>query len=128
MPRRSLSFLAVAAVMSGCGGAATSSTVETASPTTSSISITPTPSPDPVANPSIEGSFAVADDGRELALICWGEGSPTVVLETGGTNIEEWSSEPLVPTLAQDSRVCTYDRAGTGGSDPAPNESVTPTT
>jgi pimeloyl-ACP methyl ester carboxylesterase len=75
-----------------------------------------------MSKPSTEGSFAVADDGRELALVCWGEGAPTVILETGGTNIEEWSSEPQVGQLAQHSRVCTYDRAGTGASDPAPNE------
>lgn len=77
---------------------------------------------DPMANPSIEGSFAVADDGRELSLICWGEGSPTVILETGGTNIDEWGSEAQVGQLAERGRVCTYDRAGTGASDPAPNE------
>jgi pimeloyl-ACP methyl ester carboxylesterase len=74
-----------------------------------------------MANPSIEGSFVVADDGRKLALICWGEGSPTVILETGGTNIEEWGSDVQVRPLAQRGRVCTADRAGTGASDSAPN-------
>jgi pimeloyl-ACP methyl ester carboxylesterase len=75
-----------------------------------------------MANPSFEGRFAVADDGRQLALVCWGEGAPTVIAETGGPNIDEWSREAQVGRLAEHGRVCTYDRAGTGASDPAPNE------
>jgi pimeloyl-ACP methyl ester carboxylesterase len=76
---------------------------------------------DPTSEPSIEASFAV-DKARKLALVCWGEGSPTVLLETGGVNIDEWTGSGLVRALAGDTRVCTYDRAGTGRSDPAPNE------
>jgi pimeloyl-ACP methyl ester carboxylesterase len=57
-----------------------------------------------------------------LALVCWGEGSPTVLLETGGANIEEWTGSGVVRRLASGTQVCTYDRAGTGTSDPAPNE------
>ena len=44
-----------------------------------------------------------------------------VLLETGGTNIEEWTGSGIVRRLASRTRVCTYDRAGTGLSDPAPN-------
>ena len=51
-----------------------------------------------------------------------GEGSPTVLLETGGTNIEQWAGSGMVTELSGRTRVCTYDRAGTGTSDPAPNE------
>ncbi len=75
----------------------------------------------PVDEPSIDGQFAVASNGRELALVCWGTGSPTVLLETGGTNIEEWTGSGVVDELASFTRVCTYDRAGTGNSDPAPH-------
>ena len=81
----------------------------------------PAPATDPAATPSIDDRFTVAPDGRKDALVCWGEGKPLVLLETGGTNIEEWSGSGLVSELAPITRVCTYDRAGTGKSDPAPN-------
>jgi pimeloyl-ACP methyl ester carboxylesterase len=55
-------------------------------------------------------------------LVCWGTGEPTVLLETGGTNIDEWTGSGIVGELASSARVCTYDRAGTGASDPAPNK------
>ena len=112
-----------------------------AAPATPSTAVTPTPSAvtvasptaiatataapttvDPAANPSIEATFVVGEDGRRLALVCWGEGSPTVLLETGGDNIEEWSGSGVVRQLASRARVCTYDRAGTGASDPPPYE------
>jgi pimeloyl-ACP methyl ester carboxylesterase len=45
-----------------------------------------------------------------------------VLLETGGVNIEEWTGSGVVGAMAGSTRVCTYDRAGTGRSDPAPEE------
>jgi len=56
--------------------------------------------------------------GHRLHLRCAGSGTPTVVLEsalgeTGG--YWEWIS----PAIARDTRVCVYDRAGRGWSDPA---------
>jgi pimeloyl-ACP methyl ester carboxylesterase len=108
------------------GGPATPSTVLAPTPSAGAVaSATATaaaPSADPASGPSIDAKFAVADDGRRLALVCWGEGSPTVLLETGGPNIEEWSGSGVVRDLASETRVCMYDRAGTGTSDPAPNE------
>jgi len=85
----------------------------------------PSPSDDPAQNPSIDDRFPVAADGRKDALVCWGQGQPTVLLETGGTNIEEWTGSNFVSELAPITRVCTYDRAGTGQSDPAPNKKRT---
>ena len=95
----------------------------TGSSSSDSHSASPTHSAavDPVAQPSIDDRFVVAAGGRRLALVCWGEGSPTVLLETGGTNIEQWTGSGIVDELAPRTRVCTYDRAGTGGSDAAPN-------
>jgi pimeloyl-ACP methyl ester carboxylesterase len=77
---------------------------------------------DPLANPSVEGSFPVGD-GRELAIVCWGEGSPTVVLDAGSGDdgIGSFQFSPVVEALATRARVCTYDRAGVGMSDPAPD-------
>lgn len=80
------------------------------------------PSAEPAQKPSIDDTFTVAPDGRKDALVCWGKGQPAVLLETGGTNIEEWTGSGVVSELAPITRVCTYDRAGTGNSDAAPNK------
>jgi len=66
----------------------------------------------------------ISIQGRRLALNCSGEGAgglrsgaPTVILETGlGAESSEWSRvQEGVQTFA---RVCRYDRAGRGASDP----------
>lgn len=60
---------------------------------------------------------AVDIGGRTLNLYCSGEGSPTVILETGGNSPGlEWL--PLQSKMAQFTRACWYDRAGVGWSDP----------
>jgi pimeloyl-ACP methyl ester carboxylesterase len=56
--------------------------------------------------------------GHRLHLSCTGAGTPTVVLEpgAGGTSsILGW----ITPAVARDTRVCVYDRAGRGWSEPA---------
>jgi pimeloyl-ACP methyl ester carboxylesterase len=56
--------------------------------------------------------------GRRLHLNCTGTGSPTVVLEPGHGEVSSamgW----IAPAVAQHTRVCVYDRAGRGWSDPA---------
>jgi pimeloyl-ACP methyl ester carboxylesterase len=56
--------------------------------------------------------------GHRLHLHCTGSGSPTVVLEPGGGAMSSnlgW----ITPAVARDSRVCVYDRAGRGWSEPA---------
>jgi hypothetical protein len=56
--------------------------------------------------------------GHKLYLSCTGSGSPTVVLEPGlGETSAGW--DLIVPQISQDTRVCVYDRAGRGGSEPA---------
>jgi pimeloyl-ACP methyl ester carboxylesterase len=58
-------------------------------------------------------------DGRRINLACAGKGSPTVLLE-GGYRASAggwWKVQPLV---ARFTRVCAYDRAGYGKSDPGP--------
>ena len=75
-----------------------------------------------IAAPSIDGRFTVDADGRKLALRCWGDGSPTVVLDagTGTPGIAEFADSPIVQDIATRTRVCSYDRAGLGMSDAAP--------
>ena len=61
-------------------------------------------------------------DGRRLHVSCSGmnfEGSPTVVLESGaGNDSSVWNR--VLPEVAKFTRVCSYDRAGLGSSDPVP--------
>ncbi|MFN2504254.1 MAG: alpha/beta fold hydrolase [Acidimicrobiales bacterium] len=58
--------------------------------------------------------------GYKLNLSCSGEGSPTVLLESGnGPTSAGWAW--VQPQIAKTSRVCSYDRAGTGRSDESPN-------
>jgi pimeloyl-ACP methyl ester carboxylesterase len=57
--------------------------------------------------------------GYQLYLDCAGSGTPTVILEAG-LNADHASWEQVQPALAQDTRVCSYDRAGLGESDPGP--------
>jgi pimeloyl-ACP methyl ester carboxylesterase len=56
--------------------------------------------------------------GRHINLYCMGEGSPTVVLESGLAN-SAFSWWRVQPEIGKISRVCSYDRAGLGFSDPA---------
>jgi pimeloyl-ACP methyl ester carboxylesterase len=56
--------------------------------------------------------------GHRLHLSCTGSGSPTVVLEPGAGMMSStlgW----IAPAVARDTRVCAYDRAGRGWSEPA---------
>jgi pimeloyl-ACP methyl ester carboxylesterase len=56
--------------------------------------------------------------GHRLHLSCTGSGSPTVVLEPGGGEMSS-SLGWIAPAVARGTRVCVYDRAGRGWSDPA---------
>ncbi len=56
--------------------------------------------------------------GHRLYLSCTGSGSPTVVLEPGAGLMSSDLSW-VAPAVARDTRVCVYDRAGRGWSDPA---------
>jgi len=57
-------------------------------------------------------------DDRSMHLYCTGSGSPTVILEAGaGDYALGWAW--VQPEIAQHTRVCSYDRAGLGFSDPA---------
>ncbi len=57
--------------------------------------------------------------GYRLNLHCTGAGSPTVVLE-GGLGISAIGWKAVQSQIETFTRVCSYDRAGTGWSDPGP--------
>jgi len=55
--------------------------------------------------------------GRRLHLYCVGSGSPTVVVESGRSSYSvDWAY--VQPAVARFTRICTYDRASYGWSDP----------
>jgi pimeloyl-ACP methyl ester carboxylesterase len=57
--------------------------------------------------------------GHRLHLRCVGQGSPTVVLDAGlGEFSLGWGA--VQPQIATSTRVCAYDRAGLGWSEPGP--------
>ncbi len=111
-------------LLAACTSAVTSPNPTVAPRPTSSVVAIPsasaTPNPDA---PTLDGSFAVADDGREVVLRCWGEGDPTVFVDGGCCGRDgtlQGLSPQFIRRIAASTRICTYDRAGTGQSDPAP--------
>lgn len=64
--------------------------------------------------------------GRRLHIRCSGmnfEGSPVVVLESGGGNDSSvW--DRVQSEAAKFTRVCSYDRAGLGSSEPVPARTI----
>ena len=75
-------------------------------------------------NPWWDGYFASATrvalpDGRRINLYCQGKGAPTVVLDAG-LGDGAWGWRAVQGRIAATTRVCAYDRAGYGQSDPGP--------
>jgi pimeloyl-ACP methyl ester carboxylesterase len=62
--------------------------------------------------------------GHRLWMSCTGSGSPTVVLESGLGEASAPMSAWIAPAVAHDTRVCVYDRAGYGRSEPRPDPST----
>lgn len=68
--------------------------------------------------PQAEGQLVNVGE-RRLWIGCRGQGSPTVVMDAGvNSGSQIWSR--VWPATAADTRVCVYDRAGLGRSDPIP--------
>jgi hypothetical protein len=58
--------------------------------------------------------------GYRLHLWCTGDGAPAVILDAGlGGTSAGWGF--VQPEVARFTRVCSYDRAGMGYSDPGPS-------
>jgi pimeloyl-ACP methyl ester carboxylesterase len=70
-------------------------------------------------NPPLGKMYPV--DGHKMHLYCIGSGEPTIVLEPGlgpAADVLGWSQ--FQAKLARATRVCSYDRAGLGWSEPQP--------
>jgi pimeloyl-ACP methyl ester carboxylesterase len=62
----------------------------------------------------------VSVGNHKLHINCMGEGSPTVITESGATGTSiEWSAW-IQPEVARVTRVCAYERAGLGWSEVGP--------
>ena len=73
--------------------------------------------------PSPPGEMVQLKDGRRFHLVCEGTAAPTVVLESGSG--EGWYVWSLVQhQLSRSVRICSYDRAGIGWSDPRDGRSI----
>jgi hypothetical protein len=100
----------------GCGGDESQEAGKTTTTDTKSTTETSTASND-VSEPVIDGRFPVGADGHKLAMLCLGEGSPTIILESAdGDGISTWAG--LLDPLSKRTLICAYDRLGTGQSDP----------
>lgn len=72
-------------------------------------------------NPMPGQRVNIGSDERPLFMhiYCTGQSTPTVILESGlGDSYLSWRS--VQPRIATFTRVCSYDRAGIGYSDPGP--------
>lgn len=58
--------------------------------------------------------------GYKMHIHCIGQGSPTIILVAGNSDFSvTWAY--VQPQVAQYTRVCSYDRAGLGWSEPSPH-------
>jgi hypothetical protein len=107
-----VAVLVAAGALAGCGGDGGDDPA--AGPSSSSA-----PSPRTSATQTYDVPELVdIGGGRQVYAHCSGEGRPTVVLESGDEADQfQWSS--VFYAVAERTRVCAYDRFGTGSSDPA---------
>jgi pimeloyl-ACP methyl ester carboxylesterase len=95
----------------GCGNLNTK-------PTETIHAATATTSPTPAPRPTLPGN-KIDIGGYNLYIDCKGEGSPTVILESGlEGDVVTWKD--VHPEVAKFTRVCRYDRAGLAHSDYGP--------
>ena len=73
----------------------------------------------PEATPAPRFTDTVEVDGRRIGLTCEGSGSPTVNLLGGMISPADRVWPETMDALSPLSRVCVFDRAGIGPSDPA---------
>ena len=108
-----------ASLIGGCagGGSSASGSAAVSPSLAASPAAVASTSPRPSPLPHFADTFDIGG-GRKVFMECTGEGSPTVVFESGDTDDgRAWTK--VVPGLVHRTRVCTYDRLGTGRSDAA---------
>lgn len=73
--------------------------------------------------PYVEPGQRVDIGGRRINMHCAGSGTPTVILSAG---LFSWSVVwyKTQPVIAKETRVCAFDRASYGFSDPAPRPQI----
>jgi pimeloyl-ACP methyl ester carboxylesterase len=73
----------------------------------------------------LDGKFDVG--GRHIRVACQGTGYPTVIVDAGmGTApVEDSAWQQIASKVAATTRICLYDRAGLGGSDPNSKPTIT---
>ena len=119
-PRRRTQIVVLAAGIALVGGACSSGATD--SEDTIATASTPQATEPASGSPSagqedFTGTFDIG--GRKMYMQCTGQGSPTVILISGGGIAADlWDSplgqQPTVyPTIAKTTRVCAYDRPGT---------------
>lgn len=98
--------------------ASTATTPTTPATTTSATSVAARASTvAPVARPTGTIDQLVGTRGARVHVRCVGQGDTTVLLISGfGGDTTGWAS--IEPAIAARARVCSYDRPGTGTSDP----------
>src|SRR3970040_1076046 len=107
---RPLGLALLSVVLSACGGGAPAS---------------PTPSPSTSASTELDADVDVG--GRTMHLVCVGPtdtGEPTILLEAGGGG-DYLSWGKILPVMQSSHRLCAYDRAGLGQSEPPAEASRT---
>ena len=107
--------LVTVSVLAACGDGGSTAEDRAAPSTSSAAGVTPSASPTPAYDVP---ELVDIGGGRQVYAHCSGEGSPTVVLESGDESDQfQWSA--VQPAVAEETRVCSYDRLGNGSSDPA---------
>ena len=77
-------------------------------------------SPTPAKDSSIVGDFDIGE-GKKLHLECRGSDEPTIVIDVGNDDtVSGGAWEGVYQSMQSIGRVCSYDRANLGSSDPDP--------
>jgi hypothetical protein len=105
-------------VLAGCSGGQVSKSGGGPSPTTNAQA--DEPSATVSASNEKSGRVAISDRGDAVSFQCAGTGTPVILLEAGDdTGGIQAYGPAIIDPLASQTTTCTYDRPGTGSSDPA---------